>query len=303
MITKDKLQVKALRKYEPLSKYKGLLGTLPIVGGYTYIGLEVELEHIPRSDYKNLSESTWRVCDDGSLKDSGKEFVTIPIKFKYLEMELNRLFSGLSKPLVSTRCSTHVHINVREMTTEELGVFILLYSIFERAFYRFSGDRWNSNFCIPLFASPYYPKRLLKHLFNEKISPREFEISWYKYLGFNVCPIIGSDGSGVQGTVEFRHMEGTTDPKYIINWINLIVSLKLASKRFNLETMKGILLTMNADSSYISLTQSIFGEFANLLLQQPTFKRDIESCITATKKLIFIQNDELAPKDNIEIPI
>jgi len=37
-------------------------------------------------------------------------------KFKYLEMEIRRLFSGLKFSSASSRCSVHVHINVREMS-------------------------------------------------------------------------------------------------------------------------------------------------------------------------------------------
>jgi hypothetical protein len=294
----NEIQVKSIARYKPLNKYVGLEGKFPIVGGYTYIGVEIELENISKTECRNISGSTWQNIEDGSLKVRGREFVTVPIKAKYIEVELDRLFSGLKEPVASSRCSVHIHINVREMTLQEIGKFMILYSIFERSLYRFTGDRWNSNFCVPLYASPYYPKQLLTQLFMEGQSGKNMNFSWYKYFGFNICPIFGLDGSNVQGTIEFRHLKGTTDTKYIINWINLIISLKIFSKKYDVATLEGILLTMNSDSSYIELCHSIFGKYSNLLLNQPTFKEDVESCVTATKNMCFDKNKV---EDKIEI--
>lgn len=280
----DEVQIKSLFKYKGLSRYMGIEGEIPIVGGYTFIGLEVELENISKDNVENLSKSTWTSVVDGSLKNKGREFVTIPIRFRYLEVELKRLFSGLISPVTSSRCSVHVHINVRDMTTDELASFIVLYSIFERALYRFSGDRWDSNFCVPIQASPSYPCRLLQSL---KLTPHNTQIVWYKYMGFNVCPIFGLDGSDRIGTIEFRHLKGTMDINLIINWINLIISLKIAAKTTSLSYLERILLQMNSDSSYTTLAESVFGGLSPLILEQPTFKRDIETCITSTKKILL----------------
>ena len=286
-------QIKSLTKYKPLSRYIGMTGKIPVVAGYTYVGVEVELENITKTEYSAISGSTWKQHEDGSLKVKGREFVTVPIRFKYLEVELNRLFSGLKNPHPSSRCSIHVHVNVREMTAKELASFILLYSIYERIFYRLSGNRWDSNFCVPLYAAKEYPSRMLKFLIeNRKPSCMEDVPQWYKYYGLNLCPIFGFDGSSKQGTVEFRHHKGSIDTKEIINWINLITSLKQASKRIDLATILGMLLEMNSDSSYISLTQSIFGKYADKILNLPTFKDDIEGCITSTKQIVFEKGEK-----------
>lgn len=302
MLEGNVTQIKDLVKYKPLSRYKGLTGSLPIVGGFTYIGLEVELENIPRYVGHNVSSSTWNVTEDGSLKLQGKEFVTIPIKFSYLETEIRRLFSGLKSPSASSRCSVHVHINVREMTLDELSAFIILYLIFERSLYRFSGDRWNSNFCVPLYSAPKYPTEVLTSIATGRWlqKPLVDYVHWFKYLGLNLCPIVGIDGSGAQGTVEFRHLKGTTDVNLIINWINLIISLKLASKKYDLDTLKGLLFQMNSDSSYTGLTDSVFGKYANFILDQPTFKKDIEDCISVAKKIVFNHKKK---EQNMYIPL
>jgi hypothetical protein len=218
-------------------------------------------------------------------------------------MEVRRLFSGLKKPSASSRCSVHVHINVREMTLEEFSSFMVLYLIFERSLYRFSGDRWNSNFCVPLYAAPQFPKQVLESINagQWKNKPLEDYVHWYKYLGLNICPIVGKDGSNAQGTVEFRHMKGTTNVNLIINWINLIISLKIASKKYDLTTLKDLLVQMNSDSSYVGLTESVFGVYSHLILEQGTFKNDIEGCISMAKNVVF-NTDKDEKKTMINIP-
>jgi len=146
-------------RYKSLSKYEGLPGKLECRAPTTYVGVEIELEKV-NLKYDNIP-STFTRIEDGSLKVDGAEFITIPIKFCYLETELNRLFSCLSTPDPSSRCSVHVHLNSRDLTSEELQKFLLLYCIFEKSLFRFSGNRWDSIFCVPLYAYSEQVKQMI----------------------------------------------------------------------------------------------------------------------------------------------
>lgn len=274
--------LKKLFPYSKLSDYVGLEGRTPVRANTTYVGVEIELEKV-----KNLNNivGSWVVETDGSLKVEGKEFISVPIQFKYLEVELDRLFNSI-KADPSPRCSVHVHLNVRDMTLYELRSFILLYLIYERGLYRFSGDRWNNNFCVPARFFGALTKR-----FVDELSAGHVNQNQKKYSGLNLCPIYGGESSCL-GTVEFRHMIGNMDTAWILNWINLIVSLKISAKKMSYEFLLQKLKDMNTDSTYNIFTEDVFGKYGKLLKDMPTFKEDIEGGITFAKTIFAQELDE-----------
>ena len=263
--------------YKPLKVYTGLEGNLPVKHKDVVMGVEIELENVS----PGYSIGTSKATEDGSLKVSGWEFVTIPMRMRYLEVELTRIFSGLGKEtLVSSRCSTHVHMNVRDMTKEQLVNMVLLYAIFERGLYRISGDRWNSNFCVPIHHNPNLLSVVLKN--------KNHLTSWYwnKYTGLNLCPIWGGDGSKTLGTVEFRQMHGSTDVKEIMTWCNIITSLKRYAQDIDQDELISHIRTMNTTSGYYWLVKEVFGKWAKLLSHQATFAEDVENAITMIKSVM-----------------
>jgi hypothetical protein len=266
--------ISKLYNYSPLKVYTGLEGKIPIKHKDVMFGVEVELEQV-NNPYKI---GTNIVTEDGSLKVNGMEFVTIPLKLRYLEVELTRIFSGLKKPLVSSRCSIHVHMNVRDMTPNQLTNMVLLYAIFERGLYRISGDRWNSNFCVPIGLAP----QMLKVVFNNWNNPTQWH--WSKYTGMNLCPIWGGEGSKKIGTVEFRQMHGSTDVKEIIGWCNMIAALKRAAQKIDQEELLSHIRIMNTTSGYYWLVREVFGKWSKLLSHQPTFAEDVEKAIAILKQ-------------------
>lgn len=278
------IKIGDLFTYPTLSKYEGLQGKIPVRAGTTYVGVEIELEKV---NFKSAVPNTCNVTEDGSLKDNGAELVTIPIQFKYLEVELQRTLGSLQSSHVSQRCSIHVHLNVRDFSLEELQCFTALYMIFEKSLYNYSGNRWNNIFCVPLAMNTL----IVKNFFNkvqQGYIPNENN-SWYKYFGFNLSPIYGGESTRI-GTIEFRHMCGTTDIKWIINWINLIVSLKISAKNMKYAEIVQHLETMNTTSGYYWLVKTVFKDFANLISTQPTFKEDVESSISRAKQ-VFLKED------------
>ena len=283
--------------YKRLSKYEGLYGKLPCRAPTTYVGVEIELEKV--SNNIEFIPSSFNMLEDGSLKEQGKEFVTVPIKFQYLEQELIRLNKALKKFSLSSRCSVHVHMNARDFTLEELEVFIMLYCIFEKSLFNLSGNRWKNNFCVPLYS--YYPSVAA---FLERLNIGELgSLSWYKYFALNLSPIFGGESKHKLGTVEFRHMEATMDVGRIINWINFIVSLKISAKSIKKIELLSMIKHLNTSSEYRVLARSVFKNWSNQILDQPTFKDDVESCITSLKHVCFeahyFKSHEIASKTEI----
>lgn len=270
--------ISKLYKYKPIRPYKGLLGSIPVKHKDVFVGVEVELEGV---DSPVFSNTCIEAHTDHSLKVAGVEFVTIPVQLKYLEVELQRLFSNFKKkpPLISSRCSTHVHVNVRDMTTEQIINMVLLYMVFERSLFRISGDRHLSNFCVPLYSS----HSMVESLFKNRNVYNYWK--WYKYSALNISPIWGGESSTI-GTVEFRHMHGSTDVEEIVNWCNIITSLKRAAQDFEQEEIIAHIRTMNTTSGYYWLAKEVFGRSSKRITRLPTFKEDTEDCITNLKHLM-----------------
>ena len=288
--TSEDLKFSEKYKYKKLSKYIGLLGSTRMVAPFTYVGVEIELEHC--NMHSNIP-STWNKVEDNSLKLDGMEYVTRPIQVKYLEVELLRLFNGVRGSKPTSRCSVHIHLNVRDFTLVELEKFLILYLIFERSLYRISGDRWCNNFCVPLYNYPVLIKSTLHNL-----SKGVFNEEWYKYHGLNISPIFGGESSKL-GTIEFRHLRGTKDIGLILLWINLIVSLKIAAKRLDVVHLEQLALHINDVSDYNNLSDRVFQVHSNAIKNQPTFKEDMEMCIAQLKYCLF----KCEEGGSVEIPI
>jgi hypothetical protein len=249
---------------------------MPVVSPDELVGIEIELEGIR---YPVNPEYYWKSKTDGSLRNHGVEYASIPLMAYQVEyaMKYFQDFIQLKNhPVFSPRTSVHIHMNVRNMTWSEIEVFVLLYSIFERHFFmQTTKERERGIFCVPI-----YKTDLL-----DKLMPIE-NVShyWNKYAAINLCTITGNGDMPAFGTIEFRHMHGTMDEKVIVDWVNNIHTLKKAAMKYTLEDVYEMLETMNSTSAYLGLYTKIFGDYAKPWAMQ---KEDFEYCITMTKLALF----------------
>lgn len=215
-----------------------------------YIGVEVELEKCVNSNlykngdlagYKELErqliskysdtgpmpgipfKSFWKLTADGSLRNSGMEFVSkYGTTFKNLAPVLLALDDYLSvfDPLAEAnhRTGLHLHVDVRDMSLKDLQRLLMLYALYEDAIFNYSGGRQKNIFCVPLSETDLP----LSHLIgiNDLDSLNAFiRNHTRKYMGLNLKPI------GEQGSIEFRMHYGTRDLDKIYDWAFVIHSL------------------------------------------------------------------------------
>lgn len=202
------------------------------------IGVEVELENItyldrdPTQDgYPDFTQF-WRTVHDGSLRD-GTEFIFVDalqgdniIQALSIFQEFIDVYRRYGEPVrVNERCSVHVHLDVRDLDEATLNNLILIYMLIERVIFQYINPaRSKNNYCRPLTDSTF--KHTLSNILASNrpdfmpslvnIVKRECD----KYSALNVLPI------AKYGSVEFRHHHGTTDTSSILNWINIILSIK-----------------------------------------------------------------------------
>ena len=245
-----------------------------LVDKATYLGIEVEVENV--RSYKNTNPM-WSIKDDGSLRNNGREFVTPPIRAWRVEHALTDLLTSQLNPDIdfSERTSIHVHMNIRTLTPKQLETFLLTYLMFEKVIFNWVGKTREQNiFCNPIYStSDLHDFSTIFQDFNP------YHFNWNKYTALNLEPIKNF------GTVEFRHLYGTSDIKTIMTWINIILSLKRFALRAAPGYIKEEILSINTTSTYRTLACSVFGTtLADMLCSYEQFKEDCYFCITYIKE-------------------
>lgn len=239
------------------------------------VGIEIEMENMP--EWADV-DYYWTAKKDGSLRNNGVEYVSIPLRSDQVEYAMQYLNNVLSKynPDFSPRTSTHIHLNVRDITPEEAKNLVLLYCMFEKHFFKFANkDREESLFCVPLYAS-YHTQHYSK-LIDSGMA------YWHKYLALNLLPIVPNGDTGCYGTIEFRHLHGTKDVEHVVKFVNSILCLKKAAKSWKHSELIEFIDQANSTSAYTTLYHEIFGEHVLHNMQQYEF----EYCISQLKRNLF----------------
>ena len=181
-------------------------------------GAELEIEAVMDFSHSYVEDNGIVVEIDGSLRNNGKEFLLAP---SYLADSVSKfMFThqhvSLGNNPFSARTSVHVHVNCMYSTVEQVRTLLLLYAIFEPLAFAYAGtERKNNIHCMPL-NSTYMPNTYYKPL------PDLVE-GWHKYTALNLCPL------RELGTVEFRHLGGTSDPVRYQEWLKFICTLWTAA--------------------------------------------------------------------------
>lgn len=195
----------------------------PLIVGTNLAGIEIELEEIHLGDEPTFQY--WEAKQDGSLRNSGMEFVcSSPWGGRDLYAASLEIDSFLFRhsPDASWRCSTHVHIDVRDLTVPQLKRLILAYIVYERVLFRCSGwQRYKNNFCVALGFAQEQLATLSEnwHRDDAEFTNRVIR-DWDKYTSLNLLPISSF------GSVEFRISEAKWRKGSIIRLTNRFLSLK-----------------------------------------------------------------------------
>lgn len=200
----------------------------PLINGTHLAGVEIELENMhmsrPRFNY-------WTAKSDGSLRNGGMEFVfSNPWGGRDLYNAAIEIDTFLfeNNPEETWRCSTHVHVDVRDMTSAQVKKMILAYTVYERILFRCSGwHRYKNNFCVALGFAQEQINTLSNawsldgaSFFNQLVT------NWDKYSAMNLLPMTSF------GSIEFRISEAKWRKGRLIRLVNRFLSLKEIAMTF-----------------------------------------------------------------------
>lgn len=224
----------------------------------TLVGIEVEVERALDDFPKFVG---WVPKEDPSLRNGGVEFVTMPgLRLYGVNEKLEGLFSYINNAKKSNpelydfneRTSIHVHIDATTLSLEEIKNVLVTYILFEDSFFGIAGEARKHNvFCVPV-----------RYIAMSELVGMSFArmlMTWKKYCAINFTRI------GDIGTIEFRHMEGNSDPKRILLWVCLLAKLVDFGRTLSNKSLEKEIVKLKYASHYYEFAERVFGPFARFL--------------------------------------
>lgn len=224
------------------------------------------VERAGQAARRQRTSSYWQLKTDSSVThgrytDCGWE-LTSPIlsgeegidKVREVLNQINRSFIYLrgKYQILDDSCGLHVHVEVSDLSPEELALLIVIYGKAEDVLYRLvSPHRRTKHHCVPisLRVDEFWcdvqdaTTRRAVETITERFTDSDPFME--RYSGMNLSCYAG------RGDVEFRMHEGHTDPDVVISWIRLLIALveqakkplkeELALKRWDLSHVESLL--------------------------------------------------------------
>lgn len=214
------------------------------------IGIELELEG--REDYPLVNG--WERKPDGSLRN-GMEYVFDGPQggATALESIMNMGATLQQFPVEPTfRCSTHIHLDCRDLPLEVLERLILAYTITESIMFDHCDEyRRYSNFCVPYYRNTAMVTNLA-HMFKQGQVNDEHRLmalgNWPKYSGLNLATLTRF------GTVEFRGSHAMTTSEELTALAQRMLHLRRVAMENDVSSLEFVERLRNFAPSEIFLT-------------------------------------------------
>lgn len=186
------------------------------------VGIEHEFEGWHSSTHSDRTPPQYFTERDGSLRNGGMEYIlSAPLRGGDLNdalLSMSDMYDG-SGLIVNERTSTHVHIDVRDLTILQYRNFILAYIILEDILFGLcSEERIGNPYCVALNQSRHMASTF-HHLQRGQLRGDMFsEGLRYGAISMNATQRMGS--------LEFRMRE--TIPVYndLLQWINILLGMR-----------------------------------------------------------------------------
>lgn len=231
------------------------------------VGLEIELEgdNLPPG---GLPCKGWEVHMDNSLRgpkgmgQGGAEYTSRgPISLVDVRQNVTRLQQTLNAAKVivredSPRTSTHIHVNVQQMSFIDVFGYIILFAAVEPLFLHLCGPRRDGNsFCVTSFDSGDLPD-WFHEVFRVIDAWREGEFSEFPHRGKYAS--LGTFRMHDLGTLEARCFPCSLDPEQIHTWCTWLLNIKDMVQRQEDKSFRSLIKLGLHDPQV--LIQTIFGE-------------------------------------------
>jgi len=254
------------------------------------VGVEVELEHTHRLC---LPSRPWRVVDEGSLHQDGLELIFyVPLAGRDITEALATLEAHCedSGVTVGNDTSLHVHIDVRDLTCQQVWKFMMLHTMFESALFNFCGGetREANIFCI---GTKYAPDKIQRY--SEALAAllagreRAFITSLNnagRYSSMN------TESVHRFGSLEFRGHRGEWRAAPVLRWINILQCLKKAVLDNTIPWKRPYLTVKRLGAR--QMAHDVFGKYLSSL-NYDGFVPDVERGCQYARAMVNVQQAQL----------
>ena len=246
------------------------------VKSLTYVGVELEFSNVASGD--RLFYWTWH--SDGSVRGErpGELVLRAPASPLTFDEAVNEYRDKvMDKVRINDSCGMHVHIDVCDLTMEELRGVLLFYSVLERTIYKYCGSgRDNNNFCVPLW-----------ECWNKvDLFGKSFAVdNNLRYCGLNLAAIRKF------GSIEFRMHPGVVSAHKMASWVGLCARIKEYGRTCTVESLYNLL----QGSSSRSFLADTLGSSVYVLGLYVT-KEDLMSGVMDGKEIYY--SDTLRASNN-----
>lgn len=177
------------------------------------------------------AEDKWKYnsVHDGSLPYCGFEITTAPANGDSFIQQITEITNGLKEhsPIITKNCGLHVHIDARDYNFHDIAKLIKVYAAIEPILFSMvPASRRKSKFCLP--CGKTYKNALENNSSNYWTTKTQVVLNTYNNYDSNThrkskynnarYNALNLHSWFYRGTIEFRLMEGTINPQYIINW-------------------------------------------------------------------------------------
>lgn len=222
------------------------------------IGLEVEVEFPNRTPAAPInSKKYWTSKPDGSLRNGIEYVLAQPIKAAELPEAIKDFADGIAGMsfVDSHRTSVHCHINVGNRTFDDLTRILTAYYLFENVFIAANdASRAGNLFCLRGKDAEWQVNEIAKCISTGWLHGAHRWSDGTRYAALNMA------APAAFGSVEFRFIEGTTDPKLIEFWAQTMYDFVTNTTSFDVEDQLR-LVTSGNDGQF---------DFLNKVLTRPT---------------------------------
>lgn len=229
------------------------------------IEIEQEYENSNRAVTSIVTHPTvrklWRTERDGSLRNTGFEFVSTILWPHQVEEALDVVLPAVALGTCSWRAGIHVHVDVADLDELQLRCMAKLYAMLEHAIFAWEGtNRDQSRFCVPWYTCTAGVRDMFAAISSDSGTISRAFSTFGKYTALNMIPICN------QGTVEFRHMQTVADKQSILKYVNLCLGIVQAGKD------KVDVLKMFSTLGVRDFIREIFGDYGTFLLSVPNLE-------------------------------
>ena len=246
----------------------------------SYVGVEVECSMSRR--FTRGSSQHWTSVSDGSLRNGGYEHrfreplwgLDVVEALEELEVKL-----GGGDARFDAHCSTHIHVDVRDMSPPDAMSFILYWVIFEKVlFTNFAPDRMDNNFCVPLFKTDAVLKEL-RGSYRDLLLGHTPYLPEHRYLALNIW------SASQHGSFETRIWNGTAMKEDLLLYINSVLSLKRTAMEETVDEFKWKPYIKSKGRALQDFLFEVFGEDLGEKLMYVGIWDDIKFGIEQARKI------------------